>query len=116
MSIIEDRDWQRLDHWLWCARVRKSRADCAAIAAGGLVRINRQATDKPHAKLRADDVVTLVFRGDIKVWRVKSLALRRGGAAEAQMLYDEIIEPPSCAAEGSSAYPTEIVQTPGDQP
>ena len=30
----------------------KARADCARLVAGGSVRINRQATDKPHARLR----------------------------------------------------------------
>jgi ribosome-associated heat shock protein Hsp15 len=25
----EDRDWQRLDKWLWCARFMKARSDCA---------------------------------------------------------------------------------------
>jgi len=103
---MEDRDWQRLDKFLWCARVVKSRADCAALAAQGAVRINRQATEKPHAKLRVGDVLTLAIRNEIKVWKVVALAPRRGQPAFARTLYDEILEPPSCALAGSSAYPT----------
>ena len=55
----EDKDWQRLDKWLWCARFMQARADCARFVAGGLVRINRQPTDKAHARLRIGDVLTL---------------------------------------------------------
>ena len=86
----EDRAWQRLDKWLWCARFMKARADCARLVAEGLVRINRQVTDKPHARLRPGDVLTIPLRGDVRVVRVLSLAARRGPAPEAQALYEEV--------------------------
>ena len=58
----------------------------------GAVRINRLATDKPHAKLRPGDVLTLTLgkgpQGRVVIWRVLALAERRGPAAEAQALYD----------------------------
>jgi len=88
----EDRDWQRLDKWLWCARFMKARGDCAAFVARGSVRINRQATDKPHAKLRVGDVLTVPLRDEVRVIRVAALALRRGPASEARLLYEEIEE------------------------
>ena len=90
MSDVEDRSWQRLDKWLWCARFLKARADCARLVAEGGVRINRQPTDKPHARLRPGDVVTLPLRRDVRVVRVLALAVRRGPAPEAQGLYEEI--------------------------
>ena len=86
----EDRDWQRLDKWLWCARFMKARSDCARLVAEGLVRINRQVTDKPHARLRPGDVLTLPLRQDVRVVRVLSLATRRGPAPEARMLYEDL--------------------------
>ncbi len=92
MSEAEDRTWQRLDKWLWCARVMKARADCARLVAQGGVRINRQPTDKPHARLRPGDVVTLPLRHDVRVLRVVALAVRRGPAPEAQSLYEELEE------------------------
>ncbi|MFC7551497.1 S4 domain-containing protein [Pseudoroseomonas wenyumeiae] len=52
MADTEDRDWQRLDKWLWCARVAKTRAECSRFVERGTVRLNRQPVDKPHAKLR----------------------------------------------------------------
>ncbi len=86
--------WQRLDKWLWCARFMKARADCARLVAGGSVRINRQVTDKPHARLRPGDVLTLPLRQQVRVVRVLSLASRRGPAPEAQALYEEIADGP----------------------
>ena len=90
----EAQAWQRLDKWLWCARFMKARSDCARLVAGGSVRINRQATDKPHARLRPGDVVTLPLRQQVRVVRVLSLASRRGPAPEAQALYEEIADAP----------------------
>ena len=90
----EDQEWQRLDKWLWCARFMKARADCARLVAGGSVRINRQVTDKPHARLRPGDVLTLPLRQQVRVVRVLSLASRRGPAPEAHALYEEIAEGP----------------------
>ncbi|WP_376088542.1 RNA-binding S4 domain-containing protein [Roseomonas sp. CCTCC AB2023176] len=90
----EDRDWQRLDKWLWCARLRKTRADCARMVEAGAVRVNRQPVDKPHYRLRPGDVLTLALgdaeRGVVRVWRVASLAARRGPPAEAQSLYEDL--------------------------
>ncbi len=86
----EDRDWQRLDKWLWCARFLKARSDCARLAGAGMIRINRQATDKAHARLRVGDVLTLPLRGDVRVIRVMALARRRGPVAEARLLYEEL--------------------------
>ncbi|HJS84344.1 MAG TPA: S4 domain-containing protein [Acetobacteraceae bacterium] len=86
--------WRRLDFWLWCARFARSRADCARLVGQGLVRINRQPTDKAHARLRVGDVLTLGLHGNVRVIRVVSLADRRGPAAEARQLYEEIAEAP----------------------
>jgi ribosome-associated heat shock protein Hsp15 len=88
----EGRDYQRLDAWLWCARFRKTRAECARLVEKGVARLNRQPTDKPHAKLRVGDILTLSLgqgaSGQVVVWRVLALAARRGPASEAQALYE----------------------------
>ena len=71
--------WQRLDKWLWCARFMK-RAATAPLDRGGGLRLNRQPTDKPHARLRVGDVLTLPLRGGVRVvawWRWRSGAARR---------------------------------------
>jgi ribosome-associated heat shock protein Hsp15 len=84
--------WQRLDLWLWCARLAKTRAACARLVAAGAVRLNRQPTDKAHARLRVGDVLTIALHGKVRVWRVLALATRRGPPAEARTLYDEVPE------------------------
>jgi len=88
----EDRDWQRLDKWLWCARFMRARSDCAALVEAGSIRINRQPTDKAHARLRVGDVLTVPVHHSVRVVRVVSLAARRGPAVEARLLYEEISE------------------------
>ena len=93
VGLGPDGSWQRLDAWLWCARVLRHRADCVRLIETGIVRINRQPTDKPHARLRIGDVLTVPVAGDVRVWRVLALAARRGPAAEARGLYDPIEEP-----------------------
>jgi ribosome-associated heat shock protein Hsp15 len=73
----------------------RQRSDCAALVAKGSIRINRQPTDKAHARLRIGDVLTVPVHGSVRVVRVVSLAARRGPASEARMLYEEISEPVS---------------------
>ena len=70
----------------------RQRSDCAALVARGSIRINRQPTDKPHARLRIGDVLTVPVHRSVRVIRVVSLAVRRGPATEARMLYEEISE------------------------
>ena len=70
----------------------RQRSDCAALVARGSIRINRQATDKAHARLRVGDVLTVPVHGAVRVVRVLALAERRGPATEARLLYAEISE------------------------
>jgi ribosome-associated heat shock protein Hsp15 len=114
MTAADAPGSQRLDVWLWCARFLRQRAACAALAASGLVRINRQPTDKPHARLRPGDVLTLPLRGQVRVIEVLALAERRGDPASAAALYREVPEAPSehaaahhdpCGTGRSAPYP-----------
>ncbi|AQS87122.1 heat shock protein [Neoasaia chiangmaiensis NBRC 101099] len=86
--------YQRLDLWLWYARVARQRSDCAALIAKGKIRINRQATTKPHAKVHIGDVLTLPSPRPpgVRVLRVVDLGMRRGSATDAACLFDEIEE------------------------
>ncbi len=70
----------------------RARSDCAALVVEGAVRINRQPTDKAHAKLRIGDVLTVAIRGEVRVLRIAALAARRGPAPEARGLYEEIAD------------------------
>jgi ribosome-associated heat shock protein Hsp15 len=68
----------------------RARTDCAELVAQGSIRINRQPTGKPHAKLRVGDVLTIPVHGAVRVLRVASLAVRRGPSAEARLLYVDV--------------------------
>ena len=70
----------------------RQRTDCAALVARGSIRVNRQPTDKAHARVRVGVVRTVPVHGSVRVVRVVSLAARRGPATEARMLYEEISE------------------------
>jgi ribosome-associated heat shock protein Hsp15 len=103
---VEDVGWQRLDKWLWCARFMRQRSDCAALVGQGGLRINRQPTEKPHARLRVGDVITLPLRGHVRVIEVLALATRRGPASEAATLFRDIPPPGLCCPGGqTSLYP-----------
>ncbi len=97
---------QRLDAWLWCARVLRQRSQCAQLAAEGVIRVNRRPTDKPHAAIRPGDVLTLPIGGRVCVLEVLALARRRGPPAEARLLYREIPAPAtSCPPAEAAPYP-----------
>jgi ribosome-associated heat shock protein Hsp15 len=70
----------------------RQRSDCARLVMLGSIRINRQATEKPHARLRIGDVLTLPVHGTVRVVRVAALAARRGPAVEARMLYEDLAD------------------------
>lgn len=86
--------------FLWCARMLRARADCARLVADGGIRINRQPTEKPHAKIRIGDIITLPIRGDVLVLEVQTLAERRGPATAARLLYRLI---PDTSVQGGDA-------------
>lgn len=80
----------RLDKWLWMTRFCKTRAIAQKLANKGRIRINGRVVDKPHALVRAGDVLTLPLPAGVKVLKVLHLPERRGPASEAQASYDLI--------------------------
>jgi len=67
------------------------------IEKGGL-RINRQPVIKPHFRVRPGDILTLPLPRGVVVVQVLALAKRREGAAQAQVLVQEIAA--SCGETG----------------
>ncbi len=81
---------QRLDKWLWYARIAKSRSLAAKLIEDGSIRINRQRVVKASACVKCGDVLTASLHGQIRLLQVLSLGVRRGPANEAQALYSEL--------------------------
>lgn len=85
---------QRLDQWLWFARVVKSRTLAATLIAEGKFRVNREKIEKPSAIVRPGDVVTSAAASNVRILRVAAIGRRRGPASEAQGLYEDLTPPP----------------------
>jgi len=79
----------RVDKWLWQARFFKTRALAAKAAAKGL-RINGRRTDKVSAAVGPGDVITFSDPRGARVVAVRRVGERRGPAAEAATLYDDL--------------------------
>ena len=84
---------QRLDKWLWFVRGVKSRTQASALVNAGKVRVNRERTTRAAYPLRADDVVTINVRGNIRVLKMVGPGARRGPAAEARALFEDLTPP-----------------------
>ena len=85
---------QRLDKWLWHARVVKARAGAAALIEAGHVRINGVREKAPGHSVKLDDVITVGLDRTVRVLKVAGFADRRGDAAAARVLYNDLQRPP----------------------
>ncbi|WGR94384.1 RNA-binding S4 domain-containing protein [Bradyrhizobium sp. ISRA443] len=83
-------DRQRLDKWLWHARVVKARTSAAALVESGHVRINGVRETSPGHAVKLGDVVTVALDNSVRVLKVAGFAERRGDATSARVLYDDL--------------------------
>ena len=90
---------QRLDKWLWCARLVKTRSGAVRLIAEGKVRINGARALKPSRVVHSGDVVTSTHQGRLSVVRVLDVAERRGPASLAQTLYDDLTPKDATASD-----------------
>jgi ribosome-associated heat shock protein Hsp15 len=81
---------QRIDKWLWHARVVRTREAAAALTAAGYVRVNGARVEAPAALVRCGDVVTIALDHGVRVLRVCGFAPRRGDADVAQRLFEDL--------------------------
>jgi len=92
--------WQRLDKWLWCARIIRTRTSAARLIVAGKIRINGARTVKPSRLVQPGDVVTAAMFGRVFVARVLGAAERRGPASQARTLYEDLTPQVSPEPEG----------------
>jgi ribosome-associated heat shock protein Hsp15 len=81
---------QRVDKWLWFARLVKSRTLAAKLVAEGRVRVNSARIETPAKPVGPGDVLTIALQRDVKVLRIVASAARRGPYSEARLLYDDL--------------------------
>ena len=83
-------DRQRLDKWLWHARLVKARTSAAELVAPGHVRVNGTREKSPGHPVKAGDVVTVALDNSVRVLKVTGFAERRGDASSARVLYEDL--------------------------
>ena len=88
MPVSADR--QRIDRWLWNARIVRTRSSAASLAIVGHVRVNGVRVAAPGRDVKCGDVVTVALHGGVRVLKVIGLAPRRGNAAAASQLYEDL--------------------------
>ncbi len=103
-SPESDAGAQRLDKWLWFARVAKTRTLASGLVSDGKVRVNRQKISKPAHGVRVGDVVTVSVARGVRVLKIEGTGSRRGPASEARLLYEEIVPLPGGQASGGPAH------------
>jgi ribosome-associated heat shock protein Hsp15 len=107
---VEQTTRQRIDKWLFFARIIKSRTLAGKFAAGGNVRVNSEKIDQASVLIKPGDVLTITQERRILVLRVLGCGERRGPAPEAQLLYEDISPKPAAAGE---AEPVAARREPG---
>jgi ribosome-associated heat shock protein Hsp15 len=106
-------DRQRIDKWLWHARVVRTRSAAAALAVSGHVRINGQRIDLASRAVRVGDVVTVALDRTVRVLKVSGFAERRGPAASAQVLAEDLTPAPGPDQAARPAAAPDGVRQPG---
>jgi ribosome-associated heat shock protein Hsp15 len=92
---------QRLDKWLWCARLVKTRSGAARLIEAGKVRINGTRALKPSRLVKGGDVLTVTSLGRLSVVRVLESLDRRGPAGLARTLYQDLtLQAPTALGQG----------------
>lgn len=104
-------DRQRIDKWLWHARVVRTRAAAAALAASGHVRLNGARIDAPGRFVKQGDVLTVALDRAVRVLRVTGFVERRGPASTTGGLYEDLAPAGGTVAPPSEARPS--VRVPG---
>lgn len=77
------------------------------------MRINRRIASKASANVRVGDVLTFPQGRDIRVVRVADLGARRGPAAEAQDLYEDLTPAVAKKEDSGSNVDTAARREPG---
>src|SRR5262245_6866693 len=87
----EDR--QRIDKWLFFARVVKSRSLAARLVQAGRVRVNKEKAEQASHLVKPGDVLTITLDRRVLVYRIVAAGTRRGPAEEARTLYEDVSPP-----------------------
>ena len=85
---MQGMDKLRIDKWLWAARFYKTRGLATEEVDKGRVRVN-DADVKPAKEVKPGDTIALRQGPVTRVVVVLSISDKRGGAPQAQLMYEE---------------------------
>jgi ribosome-associated heat shock protein Hsp15 len=88
-------DRQRIDKWLWHARVVRTRTAAATLVTAGNIRLNGARIGASSQAVRPGDVVTIALDRAVRILKVTGFAERRGDADAARLLCEDLTPPPS---------------------
>jgi len=80
----------RIDRYLYCIRLIKSRTLAQAVIETGYVRIDGKRVEKPSEDVRVGSVIALPLNDRVRVVRALALPGRRGPPTEARQCYEEL--------------------------
>ena len=80
----------RIDRYLHCIRLVKSRTLAQTVIEEGRVRIDGRRVEKPSEDVRVGSVIALPLGDRVRVLKVLSLPERRGPASQARLAYEEL--------------------------
>jgi ribosome-associated heat shock protein Hsp15 len=80
----------RVDRYLHCIRLVKSRSLAQGLVETGHLRVDGKRVEKPSEPVRVGSVIALPLHDRVRVLRVLALPDRRGPAAEARACYEDI--------------------------
>ena len=81
---------QRLDKWLWHARVVKARTSATRLIEAGHVRINGAREKAPGHQVKLGDVLTIALDHSVRILKVSAFSERRGDATAARVLFEDL--------------------------
>jgi ribosome-associated heat shock protein Hsp15 len=96
----------RIDRYLHCIRLVKSRTLAQGLIDTGHVRIDGRRVEKVSEQVRVGSVVALPLHGKVRILRVLSLPERRGPAPEARACYQELGPQPGGTGVDGHGPPT----------
>lgn len=85
---------QRIDKWLFFARVVKSRSLAQSLIAAGAVTVNGEICGQSSRTVKPGDRIELVLERRDVVLVVRAAGNRRGPFEEARLLYDDLTRSP----------------------
>jgi ribosome-associated heat shock protein Hsp15 len=112
--VTDDAGRQRIDKWLWFARVVKTRTLAQALAVSGRVRLNGRKVDQAAQAVKPGDVLTIGVADRVRVLKVLAFAARRGSPAVAGALFEDLTPPmePSPSGADPAAEPATTGEAP----